>query len=359
MPRRPSHVCRALGVVVAVVMLTAVDELSNVELSDQELANRRARIASLDESARQELARKFERFQALAPQEQERLRRLQAEITADPNSERLMQVLARYHEWLKTISTAQRAQLTELDPRDRVEAIEDIRRTQRDAQLLEPLTRDDMRAVRRWIDELVQQHRKQLEASIPERYRDWYQRQTDPNTKQMALVFRLFGRSRGGQSESDSKVTQQDIDRLTKKLSDSAQAELAKDPSLDAQRRVVRGWVFASLRRSSAWQRERRGNALVGEELLRFLQSEVSPAERERLLKLPREEMLQQLRRMYFERGGGPPRGSFDGRPGPRGDYRPRRGEDVRDDERKAGDDGERPRDPDEKSVERQSKPGD
>ncbi len=335
MPRKSSHVWRALAMVAAVVLLTAVDELS-----DQDLVDRQARIASLDESARQDLARKFERFQALTPEEQDRLRALQAQITADPDSERLMQVLSRYHEWLKTISTAQRAQLAELTPHDRVEAIEDIRRTQRDAQLLEPLTRDDMRSVRRWIDELVQRHRKELEADIPERYRDWYQRQTDPSTKQMALVFRLFGRSRGGQNESDSKVTQDDIERLTAKLSESAKAELAKVASIEAQRRVIRGWVFASLRRSSAWQRERRGNALVGEELLRFLQSEVPPAERERLLKLPREEMLQQLRRMYFERGGGPPRGSFDERPGPSGDFRPRRGDKSRDDERRGQRDG-------------------
>jgi len=318
-----------LAIVAAVAMLSAVDGLT-----EQQLAERQTRIASLDESARQELARKFERFQALAPEEQDRLRALQAEITADPDSKRLMQVLERYHEWLKTISTAQRAQLAELTPHDRVEAIEDIRRTQRDAQLLEPLTRDDMRAVRRWIDELVQQHRKELEANIPERYRDWYQRQTDPSTKQMALVFRLFGRSRGGQDESNSKVTQEDIDRLTAKFSQSAKAELAKDTSPEAQRRLVRGWVFASLRRSSAWQRERRGNALVGEELLRFLQSEVPPAERERLLKLPREEMLQQLRRMYFERGGGPPRGSYDERPGPPGEFRSRRGDKSRDEQR-------------------------
>jgi len=348
MPRKSSHVWRALAIVAGVVMLTAVDELS-----EQELVDRQARIASLDESARQDLARKFERFQALSPEEQNRLRALQAEIMADPDSERLMQVLSRYHEWLKTISTAQRAQLAELTSHDRVEAIEDIRRTQRDAQLLEPLTRDDMRSVRRWIDELVQQHRKELEADIPERYRDWYQRQSDPSTKQMALVFRLFGRSRGGQSESDAKVTQEDIDRLTAKLSESAKAELAKDASLDAQRRVIRGWVFASLRRSSAWQRERRGNALVGEELLRFLQSEVPPAERERLLKLPREEMLQQLRRMYFERGGGPPRGSLDERPGPPGDFRPRRGDKSRDDERRGQRDGKPSPTPDQKSKPR------
>ncbi len=320
------------GIAVAAVVLLAV---APGGLSNQELAERRARVASFDESTRQELARKLERFQALSPEEQDRLRGLQTEIMADPNAERLMRVLARYHEWLKTISTAQRAQLAGLSSRDRVEAIESIRRAQRDAQRLEPLTRDDMRAVRRWVDELIEEHRLEIEATIPDRYRDWYQRQSDPSAKQMALVFRLFP-WRSGDSEADSKVTQEDVDRLTKRLSDSALAELAKDPSLDAQRRVIRGWIFASLRRSNAWQRERRGNALVGEELLRYLQSEVPPAERERLLQLPREEMFLQLRRMYFERGGwerggGPSRGSFEGRSGSRGEFRSRRGEKSRD----------------------------
>ena len=51
---------------------------------------------------------------------------------------------------------------------------------------------------------------------------------------------------------------------------------------------------------------------LVGEELVQFLQNEVPPPQRDRLLKLPREKMLEELRGMYFERGRG---GSFRGEP--------------------------------------------
>ena len=281
------------------------------DLASGDPAARRARVEGLDAGKQQDLLRKFERFEALSPAEQQRLRELQAQITADPNSQKLLLVLERYHEWLKTITTPQRAKLAELPAKQRVDQIEAIQRERRDAQRLEPLNRQDMREIARWIDALVERHRKELVAGIPQRYREWYDRQTDADAKRMALVFRLFGRSR--EEEQDSKVTEEDIEKLSKKLSDSARAELAKADSLDAQRRVVRGWVFASLRRSNSWQRERRGNPVVGDELLQFLQTEVPPAERERLLKKPREEMLQELRKMYFERSGGPRR-SFDGR---------------------------------------------
>jgi hypothetical protein len=291
------------------------------DLAGSDSASRRARIEGLDAGKQQDLLRKFERFEALSPAEQQRLRDLQAQITADPNSQKLLLVLERYHEWLKTITTPQRAKLAELPAKQRVDQIEAIQRERRDAQRLELLNRQDMREIARWMDELVERHRKELVAGIPQRYREWYDRQTDADAKRMALVFRLFGRSR--EEEQDSKVTEEDIKKLSKKLSDSARAELAKADSLEAQRRVVRGWVFASLRRSNSWQRERRGNPVVGDELLQFLQTEVPPAERERLLKKPREEMLQELRKMYFERSGGPRR-SFDGRGDGRSDvHRP------------------------------------
>jgi hypothetical protein len=289
--------------------------------SEDEQAARRARIAGLDAGKQQELLRKQERFAALSTTEQQRLRDLQAQITSDPDSQKLLVALERYHEWLKTITTPQRAKLAELPAKQRVDQIEAIQRERRDAQRLELLSRQDVREIGRWIDKLVERHRDELVAEIPGRYREWYDRQTDADAKRMALVFRLFGRPHG--DEQQSKVSEEDVKRLSEKLAEPARAELAKADSLEAQRRVVRGWVFASLRRSSSWQRERRGNPVVGDELLQFLQTEVPPAERERLLKKPREEMMQELRRMYFERSGGPRR-AFDGRPEGRGDgHRP------------------------------------
>jgi hypothetical protein len=328
---RRNVVVQATLLLAAVVLLTAIDRPS-----DDVLAERAKYVANLEPSAQQELLRKFEQFESLTPEEQQRLRKLEADITADPNSKRLRQVLERYHEWLKTITPAQRAKLASLPPRERVEAVEDLHREQRDAQRLEPLTRDDLRHIRRWLEELVERHREELLAGMSQRSRQWYERQTDADAKEMTLVFQLFGRRRG-RTEDNSKITDADLDRLRERLSASAQAELAKVNTPDEQRQIVRNWVFASLRRSSAWQRERRGNPVVGEELLRFLQTEVPPVEREQLLKKPREEMLQELRRMYFERSGFS-RGSFSGRPGEGRGERPRRGDGPREDDRRPSD---------------------
>jgi hypothetical protein len=294
--------------------------------AEEDLAKLRKSIAQLKPHEQRDLLRKYERYSAMPAEEQQHLRDLQAQISNDPNSGRLYQVLARYHEWLKTITPSERAALSEMAPADRVAEIKRIHRRQEDAQRLQPLTREDRREIRNWIDQLVDQHRGELVASISDRYRKAFE-EADPLQKRMALVYLIFGR-RG--RESESRVTQVDIDRLAAVLSPSARGELAKAGTLEAKGKLVRGWILASLRRYESWQGGRRDNPVVAEELLQFLQNDVPQAERERLLKMPREEMLRELRKMYFEQGRGPRRGSegfrgpggprlreSDGRPGP------------------------------------------
>jgi hypothetical protein len=259
----------------------------------EELAARRAKIAAMDSAQRQELLRRYERFSQLAPAEQKRLRDLQAEISADPQAARLHQVLERYHEWLKTITPSQRATLAELPPDKRVDEIERIQRHQRTAQRLEQLTSQDTREIRRWVYDLVKQHRAEVIAAMSEPDRRKFNKQ-DKTSADRWLIYRIF---------RESRVTPQDIERLAERLSDSARAELAADASPQAQRRLVGTWIFGLLYRSGSWRGDRRVNPLIGDELLEFLQNDVPPAEREQLLKRPREEMLRELRKMYFERG--------------------------------------------------------
>jgi hypothetical protein len=323
----------------AIVLLTLLTLGASPDVATSELAARSQRVAEMDPAQQQELLRKFERFETLSPAEQDRLRKLQAEITADPNSQRLLEILERYHEWLKTITPAQRAKLADLSAKQRVREIEHILRAQRDAQRLEPLTPQDMHEIRRWVDDLIDKYREELVESLPSRYRSWYDRQTDPGSKQMTLVFPLFGYSR--ERDIDSKITSGDIDELAGKLSNTAQTELAKAESLEEKQKLVGGWMFASMRRSWSWHRGRRSNPVVTEELLQFLQNDVPPTDRQRLLKLPRDEMLQELRKMYFER-------SFGERPEGRSDH------DRRERSRGRGPGSERPEpSPDEKEGER------
>lgn len=266
----------------------------------EELAARRAKIDAMDPATRQELLRRYERFSQLSAEEQQRLRDLQAEISADPNSERLHRILERYHEWLKTITPSQRAELAELPYDKRVERIERIQRHQKIGQRLESLAPQDTPAIMRWIYDLAKKYGDDVVADMDERDRDRFAR-LDRSAQQRWLVFRIFGGRRGSQRQS--RVTPDDIERLAVRLSDGARAELAADGSPEAQRRLVGAWVYGTLYRSGSWRGDRRVNPLIGEELLEFLQDEVPPAERERLLKKPREEMLRELRKMYFERG--------------------------------------------------------
>ena len=103
MPVNTRHIRKALVLVAAVLALATVGDPTA-----EELEARRAKIAAMDPAQQQDLLRKLERFEALPEAEQQRLRELQAAIDADPNAERLLIVLERYHEWLKTITNSQR-----------------------------------------------------------------------------------------------------------------------------------------------------------------------------------------------------------------------------------------------------------
>ena len=301
----------------------------------EELAARRADVAKMDPNEQQELLRRYERFKALPAQEQERLRALDSQIASDEHSQRLHQILEQYHEWLKTLTPTQRAELAELSPTERVKA---IKRIQRD-QSLQILSRRDTVEIMRWIDGIVAKHRQELIASMRPEHRERFEKQQDPARQRHVLMYMAFGGRRD--KDSRSRISQEDLDRLAGKLSEAARAELAKASTLEAKRDVVGGWIAATTRRSEARAPRRRMNSLVVEELLQFLQNEVPPDQQARLLKLEREEMLKELGRMYFERGhgdrrfpGGPP--NFD--PGFEGNFERGRGNRGRGDGRPRGD---------------------
>ncbi len=139
-----AHLARPLtllGLLSAVCLLIGADSSP----MPTDLDARRQRVARLDGDEQQELLRKFERFSTLPAEEQQRLRALEAAISREPRADELQHVLKRYHEWLKTLSSSQRAQLADLSAKDRVKMIERIKRDQRHAQVERTLSADDNR----------------------------------------------------------------------------------------------------------------------------------------------------------------------------------------------------------------------
>ncbi len=292
--------------------------------ADDRLDARRAQIAGLQPAEQEELLRKQERFAALPADEQQRLRAFQAALDADKDAGRLEQVLGRYHEWLKTLTPSQRAKLAELLPAERVAEIKRIQQQQNAARervhRADLLTWMDMKEVLSWTEDFVWSRRKDLLADMSKEQRQRFDK-WERQKQRRALLLRAFERSRREGPGALDALDQADIDRLTDKLSEKPKQALDGAASLADKRKIVGSWIGTSMHRLDPWPSSRKQGSLVVEDLLQYLQNEVPPTDRERLLKMPRDKMLEELRGMYFERSryggpGGPPR--FDGRPGDR-----------------------------------------
>ncbi len=298
-----------LTVVAAMAFATVgLDHAARAASSD-ELAARRRQIAGMQPAEQQELLRKFERFEALPAEEQARLRALQLAIDGDPRSKQLHEVLDRYHEWLKTLTPAERADLADLPPEERVERVKRIQQRQQAARerahQAELLTRVDVREIIRWAEDLAWKRREQITAHMPEKQRKYFEKNSPDRQKQMLLRMLVFERSRRGPSAHPLVLVEQgDVERLTKKLSAPAKEELVAAGDLSAQRKKLAGWVGTAMH-LEAWQGLRRFGPGMSDDLAHFLQHDVPLDKRERLLKMQPDELRDEVRRMYFQRERG------------------------------------------------------
>ncbi len=307
--------------IAAVVGLLAIGTAAAAD----DLDERRREIAALSPADQQELLRRHERFLALPEAEQERLREMQAAIDSDPQAERLRKVLAGYHEWLKTLTAGERAELAAKPPAERVREIQKIMHRQEVLRRNELLNRHDKREVTQWIEDVLWRQREQLIAGMDPRRQKWFKQQGQDGQRR-ALVSEAIGKSRHNRGQSQVEITEGDVQRLAQRLSERPQAELAKQADLAGKRNIVGGWVFTTwIERMDYGRGPRRPAPLPEADVAQFFENELPAPKRDELMSLPQNEARDQLRRMYWDRDQ---RGSFfrDGRPGrggPRGD-RPR-----------------------------------
>jgi hypothetical protein len=346
MPLERPHVSEHRALLIAAGGAVAfMFAIASGAMATDDRAARRLAISQMPIAEQQELLRKQEQFLALPTDEQNRLRTLQAAIDADPKSEQLNRVLKQYHEWLKTLSPGERAELAELSPADRVAKIKQFQQRQRTAKLqvqrTEALTPQDMRVVLRWTQDLLWEHREKLFKDMPESWRKKLEREDVRGQRRALLYAATFPGRKSSGPHPLSMVKQSDVSALADKLSPTAKEELAKTTDLSEQRKIVRGWIGASMHElEPSWQRPRKLPLVVEQELTQFFERDLRPSQRERLLNLPNEQMREELRRMYFQRerlesGGpedrgppppGPPRDHDKGAPRPRGPRLPRDG---------------------------------
>lgn len=259
--------------------------------AEDEMAERRARIAAMTAAEREQLARRYDRFMALAPEEQERLRALHRALEQDPAASELRAVMARYHRWLSGLSTAQRAELLAMEPDERLEKIRELRLQER-ARERRRLSPEDRLAVRRWVEGLVRSR------IFPQ---EWKQLEAMPDPQRRAELARL-AMQRRQQTIRWLMANEESLNELREAISPQARKALDAEDTPAGRRAMLGAWIRQAFGDLYARGPIKQRLPPEPEVLMRFMSEELSPQERQELTGLSEDELLLRLQRMYFQR---------------------------------------------------------
>ena len=251
----------------------------------------------LNSRQHEEIRRKRERFKRLKSDEQERLRKLHQDLVDDPQGERLYQVLVRYQQWLKTLSSSQRAELAELSTADRLERIRRFRQVQEQRRFVElsdesRFNADDASVVIQWLGTYLENHADELIRQVPSsRFRGFLAGQSDPHRRRRMLGHAVV---RFGDQMDLPEPSPQEFEQLAQNLSRNLATELRGVKDSATKSELVRGWLHARMLSAAVLP------DVSQEELIAFYTDELPSEERERLERLPADEMRMEIKRIYY-----------------------------------------------------------
>lgn len=260
----------------------------------------RQRIQALADREKDELRRKLERFHAMSPQEQQRIRQLHADLESDPQGAQLRQILERYNGWLRTLTPTQTAELVDLPVDERIKAIKSQLQKQ---EMLNvgplagaKLKSSDVEAIVSWLDDFIQRNEATIRSEMPrESFGDFehrfLSRIEDPKRRRLVLYSSYLRRP---PSERTVRPSEDDLRQLQAKLSGEAQAELARAGEPAARLALFQSWLRVVIFSKTMPQVSR-------EQLQTFMNQRLSPQDREYLEGLPVERVWGELNRMYFK----------------------------------------------------------
>lgn len=283
------------------------------------LEERRSRLEKMSPEQKQAIAEKQQRFAALPPEEQSGLRKLAKEIDADPDGAKLRLVLTNYHEWLKTLGVKEQSQVTSSPPKERIAKIKQAQEHQA-SERLKAIALDvspaDITAISDWMVVYVDGHLAELTALTPPQFRAALDAlpKADRISRWVGGVYWRLGRK-----ESLPVPTVQELDVLVGALSPKVQIVLEEAESHEQK------WQYAQELILQV-QLSKRFPRVSPEELQKFFREKLTPQERESLEGKTKEEMMNALRDLYYQRKAGglypwqnrpPPAGPGPGSPRP------------------------------------------
>lgn len=246
---------------------------------------------------REQFLHNRQRFDELAPAEQQRLRNLYSSINGAADAKRLKAVMERYHEWLKTLPSGQRIELLKLPVEQRLQQIKTLRRREERQRFNELASRElaapDRRAILDWMY-AVAQSRDRIRTTLNAEQLRRFER-LDADAKKRIFLMALRRRVTADRATIERmRITDPEIRRLLGDLTDEASEVLKAARQRGQQRNVVQKWVVAALFSRSLPR--------IAPASLRKFREGLDAASRDYLENLPRDQMQAELKRMYINR---------------------------------------------------------
>lgn len=278
-------------------------------MTSSSFGERRRYVDGLNTDARADLASKHRRYQNLTPETRDELAAWHTRLATDPNAAELQEVMLAYYAWVSQEDEIDQARLRSLDAQARVDLVEEMqRRAERRSEML--LSPTNVAALRRAFNSMADDPKMQKlhsqavrasEALEKSPFSDQAGRKHIESMRRLAaanpqLAMRLIIMASGaGRLQNPmGPITdyRDEIEkRLIQALDDSTTERLRSMPERQ-RRRQLAIWQMVAMRGP------RNPDVATLEEY--FVSGNLSPDVQQRLLAMPKDQMLHLLEEMYI-----------------------------------------------------------
>ena len=262
----------------------------------QDPATARQTIEQMSLAEQEQLSRQHKQFVSLSSDERQKIREFHDRLEQAPDGDRLRPVMRRYHQWLATLPPYEKAELVDLDPKDRMQPIQRLLGDEQQRQVLA----QDVEGLISWITDYANRNEDRLLETMPEMARA-HLKKLPEQFRHRLLGLSILGPRQDARGDSRVPLAEDDLSDLCSRLSGQTQSKLQGLSDADRWNEIRKTVRLAFQQRQFNANRNLLPQASE-EELDRFFEEELTAKERDHLLGLPGDEMRHELRKQYFEK---------------------------------------------------------